>query len=606
MNSDELNTYIERNCPKLFQFFSAFGTEPFLTELTNSCNPGNAAGRVNDLLTQAELVVQDILNVPETRKIFLKIVAGSRFLFSILARYPDLLEETFIARGYLERKGRTVKERELQILTKEAAGVADFDRLLREYKQRDYLRIGTRDLSELADVREVMVELSDLACASVKTTIDFHWNRLILKHGRPTPEDHDSGFAAIGMGKLSGRELNFSSDVDLIFVRGPEEGYTSGPDKVNVTKFYESLAQSVSKSLSQVTEDGFVFRIDLRLRPEGEQGELVPSANNALDYYMGWGRTWERAALMKAVSLAGDRSLGNGFLKDLEPFIFRRYLDYSTLDEMRVMKLQIEAQLRRKPGINIKLGQGGIREIEFFVQALQLINAGRTPRVRSASTLEGLDLLRESGLLDKDVADRLREAYLFFRKTEHRIQINHQLQTHELPRTAEEQQELALRMGYGVDALENFLADLDHHRKIVEELFSGMFYQSGDGAPDRISPLIKKIVESVENEPVAEKLLADAGFEDPPASLRILKALLTPSEKKLLTEKAKHLLVRLTPIFLEELVKQPEPGKALLAMDGYIESFHAHSTYFSTLLENPATIGFIARILGKAGSSPIC
>ena len=168
-------------------------------------------------------------------------------------------------------------------------------------------------------------------------------------------------------------------------------------------------------------------------------------------------------------------ALGREFLEELEPFIYRKHLDFSTLDEMREMKVRIEAQLRRKPGINIKLGQGGIREIEFFVQTVQLINAGRTPRVRSASTLEALDLLRETGLLDTHTAESLRDAYLFFRLTEHRIQINHQLQTHELPRTPEDQEELARRMGYQRRAATTFLSDLERHRHIVEELFSGMF-----------------------------------------------------------------------------------------------------------------------------------
>ncbi len=162
-----------------------------------------------------------------------------------------------------------------------------------------------------------------------------------------------------------------------------------------LSQFYESLTTAVTRSLSDITEDGFVFRIDLRLRPEGEKGELVPSMTNALDYYLGWGRTWERAALMKAIPLAGDFELGEDFLKELEPFIYRRYLDYSTLEDMRLMKSRIEAQIRSKPGINIKLGQGGIREIEFFVQTLQLINGGNTPRVRSQSTLEALALLHE-------------------------------------------------------------------------------------------------------------------------------------------------------------------------------------------------------------------
>ncbi len=570
-------------------------------EILDTPNARSTAGRLEDLLAgEASGAIKLILTDPALRVPFLATVGGSRFLTSVVSRNPSLVETLFLLRGYLVTKTRKDKEEELRALASDLVLTSDFDRALRLYKEAEYLRIGCRDLTERADVREVMAELSDLAAACIQAAVDFHLRRLSVRYGAPPDTGDQGGFAVIGMGKLSGRELNFSSDVDLLFLREPEEGRTTGPESVSIARFYEVLATSVTKSLSDLTEDGFVFRVDLRLRPEGERGELVPSLNNALEYYLGWGRTWERAALMKAVSLAGDRLLGESFIEELEPFIYRKHLDYSTLEEMRVMKQRIETQLKRKPGVNIKLGQGGIREIEFFVQALQLINAGKIRRVRTPSTLQALTLLNDTGLLDADTGKSLEEAYRFFRKTEHRIQINHQLQTHELPRTAEDQEELARRMGYREDPLKTFLADLDGRRRTVEELFAGLFYHAGDDNHQKVSPEARRIVESVHDEQATLSLLAEHGFEDPAASYHVLKSLVIPADKGPVADKSRQLLERLAPLFVEELLKVPEPGNALISLAGFIESLQPGQAYFSTFLENPATIGFLIKILGES------
>jgi [glutamine synthetase] adenylyltransferase / [glutamine synthetase]-adenylyl-L-tyrosine phosphorylase len=604
MESDTLTTYIDRNCPLLTDFLGHLPAERFeqlLAEFAETPNPRASAGRMEDLLgSEAAAAVREILTLRKSQGPFLATVSGSRFLSSVLLRNPHLLQPMFVQEGYLVRKTSGIREKELETLAKEAVKTSDLEHILRTYKEEEYLRLGCRDLCGLADVVQVMGELSDLARACTETAVQFHWKRLVDRHGTANTHEEGIGFVVLGMGKVSGRELNFSSDLDLIFLRGPEEGRTSGPESVSVVRFYETLARSVTKSLSDITEDGFVLRVDLRLRPEGDKGELVPSMANALDYYLGWGRTWERAALMKAVPLAGDMELGNEFLKELEPFIYRKHLDYSTLEDMRVMKSQIETQLSRKPGVNIKLGQGGIREIEFFVQTLQLINAGRTPRVRSTSTLHGLDLLREAGLLDKKTVVDLREAYLFFRKTEHRIQINHQLQTHELPRTRDEQEELARRMGYKENALESFLGDLDRHRRIVEELFSSMFHQPTEDAVQHVSSAVGRIRQAIHDEPSALSLMAELGFDDPASSYPLLKNLFCPSDRRIDQEKGRHLLERIAPVFLDELLKAPEPGPALAALDRYIDSLHASSAYFSTFLENPATIRFLVHIFGES------
>jgi [glutamine synthetase] adenylyltransferase / [glutamine synthetase]-adenylyl-L-tyrosine phosphorylase len=572
-----------------------------IAQVDDTPNPSATAGRVEDLLRGSDgQVVRQVLADPSACAIFVAVVGGSGYLSSILRRDPAMIEALFIKDGRRLRKNRSVKEQELAELVRDILEPAAFDRILRRYKDEEYLRIGCRDLTAEADTREVMAELSDLAAASIETAVNFHFQRLRQKYGVPEATGADIGFVVLGMGKLSGSELNFSSDVDLVYLRGPEEGRTSGPETLTVAEFYEKLAGAVTRSLSEVTEDGFVFRVDLRLRPEGVRGELVPSVNNALDYYLGWGRTWERAALMKAVPVAGDLRLGLSFIEELEPFIYRKHLDYSTLDEMRAMKQRISAQLRRRPGTNIKLGEGGIREIEFFVQALQLINAGKIRRLRSPGTLEALGLLRDTGLVDAKTADELTEAYLFFRKTEHRIQINYQLQTHELPRTMEDQEELARRMGYRNDALASFLSDLDSHRRVVEDLFSGMFYHSGEEILEQVSPTTRHVIDSINDAKLTRSILSGLGFEDPASAYPILRDIVTPTEDKAGAGKRSRLLERLAPLFVEELLKVPEPGKALISLAAYIESLHASSAYFSTFLENPATVRFLMKILGES------
>ncbi|MBM3298572.1 MAG: bifunctional [glutamate--ammonia ligase]-adenylyl-L-tyrosine phosphorylase/[glutamate--ammonia-ligase] adenylyltransferase, partial [Deltaproteobacteria bacterium] len=664
MERDVLETYLARNCPRLSELLSRVTSDEsacMLDELLDTPNALSAAGRCEDLLCgSASRLVELILSDRSVRLPFIATVAGSRFLFSTLLRNPDLVESMFIRAECLIGKGRSQMEGELR---ERFAGVTDavvFDRVLRLYKEEQYLRIGCRDLAGLADLQEVMAELSDLACACVGISMTFHLGRLVERHGLPEGQCDQrhvtenmaeigvtdspitlpspargeglespcldgigkgeggnrlksltlmpyldacgdrTGIVAIGMGKVSGGELNFSSDLDLIFIRRPEEGRTSGPESVPVVRLYETLVRAVTRSLSDVTEDGFVFRVDLRLRPEGEKGELVPSLSNALDYYLGWGRTWERTALMKAVPIAGDLDLGEEFLDEVRPFVYRKHLDFSTLEDMRAMKQRIEIKLRRKPGLNLKLGQGGIREIEFFVQALQLINAGRTPRVRSASTLKAIALLRETGLLDERTARVLHDAYRFFRLTEHRIQINHQLQTHELPRTTDQQEELARRMGYRNNALAEFLADLDRHRKAVEELFSSLFYQSREETLQRVCSTARRIVECIEDEETVRSLLGQHGFEDPAASYPLLRGLVAPSVKEIRGERGIDRLERLAPLLVEELLNVPEPGKALVGLAGYIHSLHSASGYFSTFLENPATVRFLIRILGES------
>jgi glutamate-ammonia-ligase adenylyltransferase len=511
-----------------------------------------------------------------------------------------LAQEVFLNPDSLKKWGRVAMEKALGDLVAPLTKEQDLMGELREFKERQFLRIGRLDLTGKLGPVDVMEEISDLAAACVQTALEWHSKRLRAKYGAPAGIGDGYGLVVLGMGKLAGRELNFSSDVDLIFICAHHEGRTQGPNPVSTRRFFEELAQSVRKSLSEVTERGFVFRVDLRLRPEGEKGELVPSAQNAIGYYLSWGRTWERAALMKAAPIAGDFHLGSGFLKAVEPFIYRRHLDYSTLEDMREMKRTIQSQLKRKPNINVKLGQGGIREIEFFVQALQLINGGKNPQVREPGAIRALELLMNHELLEPGTAEDLKEAYLFFRDVEHKIQINYQLQTHEIPVAADQQAELAERMGYGPEGLERFMEELDSKRRMVEDLFVSLFHYADEAGLDEISSESGKICESINDREKTLMLLEDAGFADPESAYEPLKGLASPSKRRGLTDRGKAMLEKLAPLLVDELLKCPEPDEALRSLDRYIDSLKGGSAYLATFLENPPTARYLTQILGQS------
>ena len=250
---------------------------------------------------------------------------------------------------------------------------------------------------------------------------------------------------------LGGGELNFSSDVDVIFLYEDDEGESSGGSKgkVGPREFFSAIGRKIIHAMGDITEDGFVFRIDLRLRPLGANGPLVQSVDSAMLYYESWGQCWERAAMIKARPVAGAIELGSEFLKGLEPFIYRRYLDYTTVDELRHMKERIENELLTgdDKARNLKLGYGGIREVEFFTQALQLVNGGYEPSLRGPSTLPALAELAKLKFISIEERDKLTEAYRFLRQAEHKVQIVQEGHVHSIPEGKDEEQAYARRYG---------------------------------------------------------------------------------------------------------------------------------------------------------------
>src|SRR5271165_603835 len=356
---------------------------------------------------------------------------------------------------------------------------------LRRLRQRVVLATLLRDLTGRADLTEVCSTMTRLAEMAITAAVDVHHRELARVHGEPVGAD--CGLAqrlvVVAMGKLGGGELNVSSDVDLIFVY-PEEGATSGPRALANQEFFDRLGRRVIAALADVTADGFVFRVDMRLRPYGDSGPLASSFAALETYLVAQGRTWERYAWLKARALTGDRSAELEAL--IVPFVFRKYLDYDAYTGLRDVHHQIREQGRRKDHArNIKLGPGGIREIEFIVQALQLVRGGQEPALRLRGTLPALAALGARGLLPGPAIAELAAAYVFLRNLEHRLQYRDDQQVHNVPTDASELSLLAQACAVGdapalVDAIER-------HRGAVERHFEALFGDDVDSVHDPLA-----------------------------------------------------------------------------------------------------------------------
>ncbi|MEW6247857.1 MAG: hypothetical protein AB1555_14260 [Nitrospirota bacterium] len=369
---------------------------------------------------------------------------------------------------------------------------------LRRFRRREMLRIGVRDLLGLDDVPDTTAALSDLAAVLIQAAYEIVEEDLRRKYGVPMHRDAkgrtvETGFAVIGMGKLGGGELNYSSDVDLIYVYASDAGSARGVrQELSNEEYFEQLARRLTQALAAPTREGHVFRVDLRLRAEGSVGRLARSLEDYARYYRTRGEVWERLALLKAWPVAGSREVGRAFLRLTRPFVLggpepsQRGADVqAVLKEVRAVKDLIDGKMadRGHERRNVKLGIGGIREIEFLVQTVQVICGKVLPRILDRSTLGALGRFRQLGLLSATEQSALAAAYVFLRDVEHKLQMVHDLQTHALPETEEELQRCAIRLGYaGRDrktAVDRFTADYRRHTERVNAMFRRLFFTPG-------------------------------------------------------------------------------------------------------------------------------
>ena len=373
---------------------------------------------------------------------------------------------------------------------------------LRRFRRREMLRIGVRDLLRLATVPETTGSLSDLACLLIHAAYEIVDADLRRQYGVPMHHNRrrrwvETRFAVIGMGKLGGHELNYSSDVDLIYLYESRDGETRAPRGrraaipagvgISNEEYFEILARELTRVLVEPTREGHVFRVDLRLRAEGSIGQLARSLEEYRKYYTARGQVWERLALLKASPVAGSYEVGQVFLKLVKPFILgtREKMDrdkaLAIVQDVRAVKDMIDAKMtdRGHAQRNVKLGTGGIREIEFFVQTIQILVGRKVPALLDRSTLGSLNRLAQKKLLSTEGRDALTAAYLFLRDIEHKLQMVHDLQTHALPESSEELERCAVRMGYGTEdrasARKRFSIDYAHHTMVVHDQFISFF-----------------------------------------------------------------------------------------------------------------------------------
>ncbi len=533
-----------------------------------------------------------------------RVFAVSAFVATSLIRDPgifmDLVRSGDLKRSYAEKEYAAA-------LRSALSGIADEAHLasaLRRIRCREMVRIAWRDLLGAADLHETMADLTRLAEAVIDGALR-HLHRWQCARYQ-TPVD-DRGrpqlLVVIGMGKLGGKELNFSSDVDLIFAF-PEAGATKGArGSLGNDLFFSRLCQKLIRVLGSPSADGFVFRVDTRLRPDGENGPLVMSFDNMEQYYQTHGREWERYAWIKARPVAGDVDAGRSLIRRLRPFVYRRYLDYGMFEALRDMKRNIAMEVRRKKlEDDIKIGPGGIREIEFFGQVFQLIRGGVIPALQARGILEVLQVLSERAILSERTSRDLIKAYVFLRITENRLQEFSDQQVHGLPRDAADRLRLAVSMGF--DRWDAFIERLDMHRRRVHAHFQELLQAEETWSPapsgDEELSFLGDIWRGMATPEQAGARLAELGFSDPGRALRLLEHLRNDAATRALSTEGRRRLDRLMPRILQAAAGGETPLVALGRACDLIRTVQRRTSYLALLLENPPALTHLMNLINAS------
>ncbi len=568
-------------------------------------------------------------------------ILDKNYLYTFLAENPDLLEALIVLFSgsqiltdtllkdpahfdWLKHPDILNKFRSLDALMRDFHDLSQGEYisektpgLLRRFKKREYIRIGLRDLLGKADMQETVEDISNLADVCLQIAYEYADKVCQKKYGIPFYQDAEgvwkkSEFTILGMGKLGGNELNFSSDIDLIYIYTSSKGETR-PDKTGSNAFtcisnheyFTKLAQLVTKTIHEITADGSVFRVDLDLRPEGRSGEIVNSLTSCEVYYQSWGRTWERQALIKARVCAGSIPLGEEFFSLLSPFIYRRSLDFSAIEEIKTMKNKINASIKtKKTGRgDIKLGFGGIREVEFIVQAYQLLFGGKDKSLRVIPTLEIMARLREYGYLTQEDYDNLKQAYIFLRTLENRVQISFGLQTHVLPDDEIQLAVLARKMRLDEDnpklLVERLMSEFGRHTKFVGKLFANLLVEE---TREETAEIASREIErrSLKEELLSIEHLNASGFSDPKRVARFLALLRDGPQFSHPTDKSIQDFYAVLPAILELCAKVPMPDLAIDNLVKFVEASGARETYLSLFNSSTKLLELLLILFGSS------
>jgi len=463
--------------------------------------------------------------------------------------------------------------------------------VLRQFRNYQMLAIYWRDLLDLADVKETCQQVSTLADICIQHASQWLYQKLCTAMGQPLNDGQAQHLIVIGMGKLGGNELNVSSDIDLIFCYQQMGEISQQNMTVSHEKFFNVLGRQLIKLLDQVTAEGFVFRVDMRLRPYGDSGPLVMSYSAMEEYYQDQGRDWERFALIKARVITGSEAEQKQLEQLLKPFVFRRYIDYSVLESPRQMKNLINQELRRRNLINnIKLGPGGIREVEFIAQALQLIHGGREPELQCRSLFQSMPKLVELDLLSQDIVDELMDCYLFLRKVEHRLQAVKDQQTQELPSTDIEQLRLAEGLNYKNwitfrEAVTQCMKKIHHH-------FSEQFQDKNEQQKQSdVAIVFYDIWQSFTSmDRHIESILEQAGFQEVEDIASQLTNFRESSAVRHMGPRGAKRLDQLMPAILQSIVEMQQQAVSLNRVLRLLSSISRRTAYLELLGENKGAL----------------
>jgi glutamate-ammonia-ligase adenylyltransferase len=483
----------------------------------------------------------------------------SRFLGREITRNPSVLE--YLVKSEFSNKQKPINEllREAREISANSPNHRQFLSNIREYKYRELSRIVLKDIKNSNIFVQTMEELSDLASAIVNSVLLFH-----AKDNEKILDD----FVVIAMGKLGGKDLNLSSDIDLIYL------FKSSESNESVFKF----AENITKTLSSRSEEGFLYRVDLGLRPGGGKSPIAVSLEGSLEHYYYWGDTWE-------------------FIGEIENFIYKRHLDFASIEDIKEMKSKLDSL--HKTG-DVKLGKGGIREIEFFVNAFQLIHGGAIKELRSNSTLQTLEILKNSKLISDDIYKTLVPSYIFLRKTEHFIQLVDEKQTHALPSKSEDVDKLAKRMGFKNQ--NQFSKKYTEITKAVSDIYNKLFLESSkkiEESGKEFWELADFLTEGHISEEQVLGKLSELGFKDPKSAIVIIEILLNP-KKSGLTQRGRSLSKKIIPVLLKYVISSANPDSSLRNVERFTSSIGSRSSIYSVLLENPDICALLSKLFSTS------
>ena len=558
-----------------------------------------------DLISES---LEHLSNTPSTFNADLnKVITGSCFVAEQLNRNSSMLADLLHSGDLYSSYTEEHYQNRLHDLLSTATDEPQLHRTLRQFRQREQVRLIWRDLTRTNDMRATTRELSWLADACVEQALAWLYQQATTRWGTPygtkaNGEKRQQNLVVLGMGKLGANELNLSSDIDLIFVY-PENGETEGHSRsLENQDFFIRLGKKLIQALDNTTIDGFVFRVDMRLRPFGSAGPLAISFDAMEGYYQEHGREWERYAMIKARVMAGDKEAGEELMNILRPFVYRKYIDFRAFDSLREMKEMISREIRRK-GLdnNVKLGSGGIREVEFIAQVFQLLRGGRDTRLQQRELCNILPLLPEAVGMPDQAAEELMNAYIFLRNAEHAIQAIADKQTQELPISDQDQLRLACSMGFADWA--TFSDELNQQRENVRIHFADLIAPAEETESTEKNDCndiwLSLWSDELEDEQ-AHACLKEQGFDDPEGAWKQLADLRNSRTVKMLQQIAQERLLAVLPEVLQKVADTSNPTETLGRVLQLIQAILRRSAYLVLLAENPTALQQLVRLCSES------